>query len=258
MLDLFGMNDDWLPTGPGVLPPYGCHIHTISDALVLSSAGIIGLRTGEVIEDTLDHTDPALDGYERQNGSEEGGVLLRSPTVTLRGRYLSLLLGNHANHFHWLLMNFARLAILQSVDFERLDGILVPAGLTPTQEEALHLAGLTQHAPLRPVERGESLQIETLVLPWNVASSYGVNPDAVAYLRSLVPPRPPQKRPRAKRRIYIDRRNAPLRRLFNEEEIIDTLRREGVEPATMEGLSLADQARLLKTPNWSSVRTGLA
>jgi capsular polysaccharide biosynthesis protein len=257
MLDAFGIADNWLPRGSHVLPPHHSAVHTISRAFVFSSSGIIGLDTGEVLEDTLDHTDPAIDGYERRDEHEvlqnngymrpEGGaVLLPGDFIGLPGRYLSLLLGNYDNHFHWLLMNFARIALLEPDDFGHLDGILVPADLTATQLEALHLARLVDHAPLRAVGRGESLQVGKLILPWNIASGDGINPVAVDYLRHLVPARPKPNPQRASRKIYIDRRNALLRQLINEDEVVERIRREGVEPVQMEGLSLTEQIQILR------------
>ena len=241
MLSMFGMDDDWLPTDGDFLAPYGSHVFELSEAIVLSASGIIGLQGGELIEDTLDHTDPRLDRYDFTSPDI---VRFGQPQRRLAGRHLSLLLGNHTNHFHFLLMNLARMALLQPGELDGLDGILIPAGLGGAQHEALQLAQLARHAPLRGVERGESLQVEKLLLPWNVASGHGVNPVAVSWLRGLCPPVARDART-AGRRIYIDRRSSPLRRLLNEEEIVEMLRSERIEPVRMEELPLAEQALLM-------------
>ena len=257
MLDLFGVPDTWLPNSSGVLPPYGSHVCTIPGAFVASSAGIVGLRNGEVIEDTLDHSDPERDDYERrfhaqvagQDGqirAEGGSVFLREPRRELSGRHLSLLLGNHDNYFHWLLMSLARLALLEPDDLSGLDGILMPASLPPAHRAALKLARVAGHAPLITVPRGETLSIETLVLPWNIASGFGVNPIAVSYLRRLAATLPGDRTPRPKRKIYIDRQNAPGRRLVNEAEIVDVIRKRGFIPIKMETLSFEEQACLVR------------
>lgn len=246
MLPLFGLNDEWCPTR------HDSDVYTIEDAFVLSSAGIIGLPTGELAEDTLDHTDPTLDGYERLGGytlngldgfaRPEGGVIhVNAAPTEVGGRHLSLLLGVHTNHFHWLLMNFARIALLGREDLQ-VDSVLVPAGLTPVHLEAIRSVEALHGIPLQPVRRGESLRVRSLVLPWNVASGSGVNPAAVAFLRSLMPTRTGGGR----RRIYIDRRQSSARRLTNEDELINNLRRMDVEPVQFEGLSLREQANLLR------------
>lgn len=249
MLPLFGLSDEWRPAR------HDSDVYTIDDAFVLSSAGIVGLPTGELAEDTLDHTDPMLDGYERRGGHTlhgsdgyarpEGGVIhVDARPTEIAGRHLSLLLGVHTNHFHWLLMNFARIALLGREDL-RVDSVLVPAGLMPVHLEAIRCVEALHGIPLQPVRRGESLRVRSLVLPWNVASGYGVNPAAVAFLRGLMP----KGTGGGQRRIYIDRRQSSARRLMNEDELINNLRKVDVEPVQLEGLSLREQANLLREAN---------
>ena len=242
MLGMHGERDLWPVVHGAHLPPYGSQVHTITDALVCSASGIVALASGALLEDTLDHTDAARDGYVREAG---GRVLLGPPRSRLSGRHLSLLLGNYENHFHFLLMNLARIALLDPAERESLDSVLVPADLAPSQHDAIRRAGLPKDARLRPVRRGECLTVETLVLPWNVASGHGVNPVCIPWLRALVPPAAGQCA-RPWRRIYVDRGGAALRRLINEAEIIAMLGEDRVEPVRMEGLSLAAQARLMQ------------
>lgn len=239
MLDAFGLRDDWLPPGSGIVPPYPSWVFTISDAIVLSSSGIIALPTGEVLEDTLDHTWPQLDGYERR---EDGTVLVPGSIPYDPGRFLSLLLGAHDNHFHWMVMSLARAALLTPEDLQGLDGILVPAGLAGAQLEALELSGLSLHAPLRFIRPGEALQVRRLLLPWNIAGGAGVNPVGAAWLYGLVR----GGGQRGRRRVYLDRRAASTRRLINEGELVEALASQGIQPVRLEDLGLARQARLMR------------
>ena len=240
MLDAFGLQDDWLPLGIGTVPPYSSWVFTISDAILLSSSGIVALSGGEVLEDTLDHTLPQLDGYGR---SESGMVLIPEPITYDSGRFLSLLLGAHDNHFHWMIMSLARAALLTPDDLQGLDGILVPAGLAGAQLEALELSGLSLHAPLRFMRRGETLQVRRLLLPWNIAGGAGVNSVGAAWLHELVRGGAAQA---LQRRVYLDRRAASTRRLTNEAELVDALVSQGVQPVRLEDLSLAKQAHLMR------------
>lgn len=251
MLTLFGTADDWLPQGRDTLPPYGCHVHVIENARVVSSTGIIVLSTDEVIEDTIDHTDPVRDGYRN---SPELLLQVMTSAKRMRGRFLSLLLGAYDNHFHWLVMSLGRLAILSQAERSMIDGILIPADLSPIAEEALRYAAAAAAvtAPLVPVERGTSLVVDTLILPWNVASGYGVNPDIVKFFRDWLQPRRSKV---SSRRIYIDRTGSPLRPLLNENELIAVLRANGVEPIANERLTLGQQierfseAKLIVAPH---------
>lgn len=246
MLDMFGLKDEWQPVR------YDSLVCEIKNAFVLSSSGIVGLSSGEVIEDTLDHTEPALDGYERIGGHTvygedgaaraEGGWIrvtsCRSPS-RLVGRYLSLLLGSYHNHYHWLLMNFARIALLEGTS-PNIDGVLIPADLTTSQLQAISYHKQFRGVPLRPVHRSETLFVETLILPWNVACGSGVNTIAVNFLRELISVR----RGTGTSSIYIDRRNSPTRKLLNEDEVVATLSRVGIVPRRLEGLSLYEQAEI--------------
>jgi len=47
-----------------------------------------------------------------------------------------------------------------------------------------------------------------------------------------------------RRRLYIDRRGAPNRRLVNETEVIAALARFVVQPVSLDGATLADLAAL--------------
>ncbi len=239
MLELFGQTDKWVPA------PYHSTVFTAEQATVVSSAGIIGLRGGVLAEDTLDHTDPVLDGYTRLGGHvlrgadghdrDEGGTItIHATPAPLAGHHLSLLLPGHANHFHWLLMNVARLALLGPAERD-VDSVLVPDGLAPAQRELV--ARLLPGVPLHSVRRGTALLVERLVLPWRVAGGDGVNPAAIAFLRALFP-----TSPGGPRRIYLTRQAAAARPLVNEAELIIALHRAGVVPVAMEALTLAQQA----------------
>jgi len=239
MLDLFGLPDDFLPANSDLLPPIGCAIFTVTAATVSSSGGIVALRSGEVLTDTLDHTDPKTDGYDI---TADGRVWLPKSSRMLPGHYLSLLMGGHENHFHWLLMNFGRLTLFSPAQLAAFDGILIPAGLLPAQLEALRLAGLDRLEYIA-VQRGETLSVGKLSFGWNLVSTAGINPNLVTFLRGLIPPAPGA----ARRRLYLDRRGAAQRRLVNETEIVAALARLDVEPVALENLSLAEQAALLQS-----------
>ena len=224
----------------------------ILDAHVHSSAGIVALtRTSEILEDTLDHTDPERHRYKREQNDQRmhgSSVYVAEPTRNLQGRFLSLLLGNHENHFHWLLMNIGRLALLRASDLDALDGILIPAGLSISQLEMLGLVGLPRRGPLLPIADTDGLFVSTLVLPWNAVSGSHVNPATVAFWRNFALEYlgAYSKSQRSRQTIYIDRRASPLRPLLNEDEIITTLASQGVEPVRLETRPLVEQARLFQ------------
>ncbi len=132
-LALLNLSDTWRPW-----IPRDAEVHGFGPARVQSSAGIVALPSGIVIEDTFGHADPLADGYERlqsdtlptANGEsrpEGGRVRLPPPQRHLAGRHLSLLMPGSGNQFHWPIMNLARAGLLDDADMAGLHGILVPA-----------------------------------------------------------------------------------------------------------------------------------
>ncbi len=244
--------DAWRPW-----TPWDATVHTIDHVMVQSSAGIVALSDGTMIEDTFDHSDPLADGYERLQGHKlptpdgemrpEGGfVRVPTPQRHLAGRHLSLLMPGSANQFHWLIMNLARVGLLDGADIAGLAGILVPADLGPAQRDSLNRDPNLYHLPWHKVARGSNLTVDSLVLPWRVASGDGMHPAGISYLRRLYPATEPCHRRRAHRRIYIDRRGSSARALSNEGEIVDALAQRGFACVHLERLVMSEQARLFQ------------
>lgn len=234
MLPLFGIEDDWLPRSGDTLPPYGSHVHVIAEAHLVSSAGIVVLPSREVIEDTIDHTQQRLEGYRFD---DSGAFVFVPPATRLRGRFLSLLLGCHWNHFHFLIMNLARIGILADAEKAGLAGVLVPADLPAAAVEALRLSGAASLAPLLAVPRGQVVAVDELVLPWNVASGFGTNPDIVPFLRSWTR----RSGTHATRRLYLDRRAARARPMVGEDALAGALATQGFEVLRLETMTMRAQ-----------------
>ncbi len=246
-LALMNLPDNWRPS-----TPWDPTVHTIDHAAIHSSAGIVALSNGEVIEDTFDHSDPLADGYQRRHGYElptengearpEGGVVsMPPPQRHLAGRHLSLLMPGGGNPFHWLIMNLARVGLLDDADIAGLTAILVPAELGPVARDSLDRDARLPDLPRHEVARGIGVSVDSLVLPWRVASGDGMHPAGISHLRRLYPATGPRHR-----RLYIDRRGAPARALSNEGEIVDLLAARGFLPVRLETLTMGEQARLFQ------------
>ena len=246
-LALMDVPDTWRPW-----VPWEAAVHTIDRAVVHSSAGIVALPDGPVIEDTLDHSDPLADGYERFQGHQlptanggmrpEGGVIsMPAPRRHLAGRHLSLLMPGSANPFHWLILNLARIGLLDDADIAGLSGILIPADLGPVARHSLDRDPSLRHLPRHEVARGSGLTVDSLVLPWRVASGDGMHPAGICYLRRLYPATGPRHR-----RLYVDRRGSSARALANEGEIADMLGERDFTPVRLERLAMSEQVRLFQ------------
>ena len=97
--------------------------------------------------------------------------------------------------------------------------------------------------PVQFVQPGKSLCVEELVVPWHVTADHGVNAKAVSFLRGIAPMRRGASS-QAARKLYIDRRRSPARKLVNEDDVASALAQRGFEAVVLEHLSFAAQAAL--------------
>jgi hypothetical protein len=208
----------------------------LRDVLVHSGSGILALDDA-VISDTLDHTDPAADGYET---GPEGVVLhTRGRETVLRGTHLALLAGNTGNYWHWTVECLARLSIAGCSPWS---SVLVPGGAVPFRGQGLDLAGVPASLR-RPVGSGEAVRVEHLVVPWTVVGQHVPHPCMEPFFRAMADRVDPADTPRL---IYVDRRGPGHRRLVNEDALVAELARRGFVPVRLETLPLAAQIRLFR------------
>jgi len=228
---------DWrVPHYDSYAPP----IFLVHDALVHSSAGIVAVGD-QVISETLAHTTPDKHGYRRL----AKGVALRGAAPRrLAGSHISLLAGGEGNYFHSLLLGLARLAAVAENYQAAAAGILVPKG-GARQREVLALLDLMPSLQIYEVAPGETLLVETLILPLSICGESVYHPCLIDFYRTISTsvPAPPKRLPR---RLYIDRRGSRLRPLVNEDELVAALSRQGFVAVRPEILSVVDQVRLFR------------
>ncbi len=237
-LAAFGLSDTW----PEAAQARGASfVFTLHGARVHSTSGIVVTENGEAIRETMHLSRPERDGYAAMS---EARIALPPASGRLNGTWLSLLLGGPADLYRVLMLNVARVALLSPAQRSGLDGVLLPAGLGPLTRDAaemvLHLAFGPQGAPerlqVRLVGPGEGLDVETLLLPWNIGCEDWINALAVDLLRPLSLPGAPV--PGEGRRIFIDRRQQTDHPLLNEDEVVSALERLQIEPVRIDTLDL--------------------
>ncbi len=244
-MEMFGVADDWAAGGQ---EPWDSHVFTLRSVRVHSSCGIVVTEDGEAIAETLQRSRPELDGYFRD---DRGRIALPASTGRLAGTWLSLLLGDTQDHFRLLLLNLARLALLDASRLAALDGVLLPAELDRVHREAVEAALALAYGRDGPpeglrvclVSRGDGLDVERLLLPWQIGLEERINPVGTRFLRGLAPHG--RHAPGLGRRIYIDRRGTRVRPLLNEDEAVSAMGRLGIEPVRLETLAFAEQMRLM-------------
>lgn len=208
-------------------------------AILHSDAGIVCLA-GDVVADSLQHTEPLANSYvERPDGLH----LLGAEPVALDGPWLSLLVGGHRNYYHWMLECLARLAGAGPETLEAVRRVLVPMPRAEFHLASIAYCGLAEGRSLRYVAPSETLQATEVIAPWSVTGYHRPHPCIVPFFRRMaaVAPRRAEAWPK---RLYIDRRGSDQRPLANEGELVAALATRGFVPVRLETHPLADQIAL--------------
>lgn len=160
------------------------------------------------------------------------------------GRHV--LIGNHDNIGHWLLIYFARMRLLEEMPALKDAKIVVGDNLRPLHLECLARAGVPAER-LVQIPKGEFAEFEELWVPSIIfgASAQKVlywTTESVHYVRRALGVS--QGPARGTRRVYLSRRGVRWRRLLNEDEVSAMLARHGFEEIDAGRLSLQEQIDL--------------
>jgi capsular polysaccharide biosynthesis protein len=171
-----------------------------------------------------------------------------SGTDAFPGRHV--LIGNHENWGHWLLNHFSRLSHLEQEPGLRDAPVVVGDDIRPIHLECLSRAGIAPGQIVR-LRQGRLASFGELWVPSMLYCAIGGyegrgarlhwNAGAIGFMRRQL--RLDFSAP-AKRRIYIGRKDARWRRLLNEAEIVEVLRRFGFETVDPGAMSLDEQIEL--------------
>lgn len=244
-LEAFGVADTWKADMPRETDAV---VLQAPEATVHSVVGLVETRFGEVVSDTLTHTDPDRDGYRTIPGGQIG---LATRNAKLNGQWIHCLLGNDENYFHFLLMNIGRLGLLSREDLCRSSGLLVPEPRTRFQKSIIErVIDFLNHeragiAPLRVhyLGVGKSATVDRLIIPWNAADAWGAHKLSISFLKRCFG-NPSTRAPH--RRTYIARLKAPARSMRNEADLVSALRDMGFEIVHLEDLPFSDQVTLFQ------------
>ena len=148
----------------------------------------------------------------------------------------------HHNHYHWVIDIVPRLAFARPELTEGLP-VVIPPAVRQAQIEILRAALDTMGHQDTQIERLPQgpCRFERLVMPTAPTMSMDVSAAQHGFVRSIYQR---QLVERTRRRIYISRRDAAVRRITNEGPLLELLSKHGFEPVTPSGLSMAEQAAL--------------
>jgi capsular polysaccharide biosynthesis protein len=192
-----------------------------------TGGGVVVTNDGALVMESL------WDGEHYRREFQRRHVRLRAP-LPLRGEHASLVSLWCDNYYHWMLDALPRLAALESAGASAAP-LVVPHPLSRFQRESLALLGIGRHR-LTPFVN-EHVAPQALI--WAPAPAHIGYPNAFAvrWLRRALG----QGTPARGRRLYVARSGS--RRIVNEDDLIDVLRREGFEVIHPERVSLVQQIR---------------
>ena len=141
-------------------------------------------------------------------------------------------------YFHWLADALTRLFVVQ----DRLDQLVLTL---PGEYEGLHFVAPTLKAfgvkRVEFIKPNEVLECRSLLMPTHTAPPGHYNPEVIHGVREVL--LSAFGAAGADERIYISRRNASKRKIVNETEITDVLRRFEFQIVCAEELSFQEQVR---------------
>ncbi|MDI1283948.1 MAG: glycosyltransferase family 61 protein [Reyranella sp.] len=158
------------------------------------------------------------------------------PMTRFLGRLAVLSSTGHQRYYHWMFDVLPRLELLQEAGLG-IDAYLINTELGYQQDAVRHLS----IAPVISPSSLTHIEADELVVPTLTGDIGYPTRDACDFLRkSFLPATLPSQR----RRLYISRRDAKMRRVVNEADVIAALSPLGFETVELEGMAVAEQVML--------------
>jgi len=211
----------------------------LEGALVAPADGVVVTRSPRSVVAESINT-----GAESLNAGTEPSRLLRrlsTPRPATISGTVALLHSPGRNHYHSLVDNLARASALGVGPLSSIQVDLLHHGPLTAVERLILDRLQPGNVTLRPVDSADLVRAEQLVLPAFPAWRYsGWLPSW--YLDQLRGALLPDRPSRRSERLYIVRRG--MRRLINEQELLERLERHGFRPVDLEEYSFPDQVAL--------------
>lgn len=148
-------------------------------------------------------------------------------------------------YFHWMLDILPRFQLLKrsGINWDGIDYFLIDDRHS-FQQESLQLLNIppSKVMSLRP---GSQIRASQLIVPSFPGSIAWMPSWTCDFLKTLFLSAETRRTSPSNDRLYIRRANAKSRRILNENEVLELLDRLGFRSATLESMSVRDQAQLL-------------
>ncbi len=209
----------------------GAYVIELTGATLYSDNGIV-LYNGKIYQDSL-WTWSAL--YKSPND------LFPIPAaIPIQGKVATIALEGNSNYYHWMTEILPRLALLEQAAID-YDFLYVPKLQYQFQKDTLKLLGVDYEKIIEGVSNTH-IQPTTVIFPSQVARSCITPAWVVEFLQKRFLQSYQVKN--GKKRIFISRGNAAIRRILNEDAIFEIIKPFGFEKVLMEKMSVIEQAQL--------------
>ncbi|WP_175416370.1 DUF563 domain-containing protein [Natrinema versiforme] len=170
----------------------------------------------------------------------------KSTPIELSGTYFPLF-GRWNGYFHWLFDHLPKLEGVERYEEETGESVTIILPPSPSQwmKESLRHVGYTSNNWIE--WEWEHASTEKLLVPSLRRSRDILDPTAVFWLRNRVFSNSPSSNcdnDEFSRRIYVSRRDATTRKVINEVELMNAIRKYGFELYVPGKLSFQDQVQL--------------
>jgi capsular polysaccharide biosynthesis protein len=182
----------------------------------------------------------------RSLATHQSSVLLDwklQPLKTIDGRVAVLATDGGALYYHWLLQLLPRLELIRraGMDWSSVDYFVVNSTKSKFQRDTLALLGIDQSKIIESSATGY-LRARELIVPSVPLGGGCFWPWMNDFLRNTFISKNKSDVKISGRRIYITRERAGYRRVFNEAEVVEFLRRRGFEIVAFEAMTVVEQA----------------
>ncbi|MDX2246615.1 MAG: glycosyltransferase family 61 protein [Bacteroidia bacterium] len=158
------------------------------------------------------------------------------------GKAVSLVTVKGEQFFHWILDILPKLAIMRAAGWscDKVDYVIVNSTQSRFMRETLALAGVPMEKVITTDDHPH-IKVDELLVPSK--PSWTGNPPVwvIEFLRELFLPTLPKNTSHLPKKIYISRAKAPVRKVKNEEEIIQYASSAGFTSILLEDYSITDQ-----------------
>lgn len=157
----------------------------------------------------------------------------------------------YENYFHWIIEILARLSFIEKEGI-MYDYLYVPQK-SKFMRETLKMWGVSEEKIIAPTSEDFAIQADEIILPSLVSNSnHGwtqfvnyIRPDLVGYVKNkLFTEVQKQKIVNFSKRVFISRKDAPFRKVLNEDEVFAQFERYGFVRYELSKLSVVEQIML--------------